>query len=126
MPDRMLAGRTLSLTAAERHDRICDRFEAGWKEANPPRIEELLAAVSESRRPWLFVALLRVELDRPRDTPPNPEEYRNRFPAFADLVDTMFHNPADVPTCAGPAVDTEIEPPVIDGYEVTGTLGRGG
>jgi len=126
MPDRMLVGLTLSLTAAERHDRICDRFEAGWKEANPPRIEELLAEVPESERPSLFVALLRVELDRRRETPPNPEEYRDRFPAFADLVDTLFHNPAELPTCAGPVVDTEIEPPVIDGYEVTGMLGRGG
>jgi hypothetical protein len=29
-------GHTLSLSAVERHDRICDRFEAGWRAGRSP------------------------------------------------------------------------------------------
>ena len=123
MPDPEFAGRTLSLTAAERHDRLCDRFESGWLAGARPRIEDLLPEVPDAERPALFVALLRVELDRRADSPAGPAEYWARFPAFADLVDTVFRDPAATSAADG---DPFPRPPHIDGYELTGTLGQGG
>ncbi|HKB05495.1 MAG TPA: protein kinase, partial [Gemmataceae bacterium] len=125
MPDPLLAGRTLSLSAAERHDRLCDRFEDIWRAGAAPRIEDLLPEVPADERPALFVALLRVELERRAEAAGAAAEYRARFPAFADLVDTVFRDPAATPPAA-PGPDSIPTPPRIAGYEVTGILGHGG
>src|SRR5262245_16204858 len=100
MPDPLRAGRTLSLSAAERHDRLCDRFEDIWRAGAAPRIEDLLPEVPADERPALFVALLRVELERRAEAAGAAAEYRARFPAFADLVDTVFRAPAATPPAA--------------------------
>src|SRR5262249_62296120 len=91
MSERPDSSQTLSLSAARRHDRICDRFEAAWQGGAPLRIEDLLAEVPAEERPALFAELLRLECDY-RGSACTPEEYRARFPDFAAQVDTVFRD----------------------------------
>jgi hypothetical protein len=42
--------RELSLTAAWRIDAVCRRFEAAWKSAKPPRLENFLEDAQGSKR----------------------------------------------------------------------------
>ena len=53
----------LSPTLARQMDRICDRFEAAWKEGQRPRIDDYLREVPEAERPGLLHELLRLERD---------------------------------------------------------------
>ncbi len=122
---RQLNGKSLSLSAAERHDRICDRLEAGWQAGNPPRIENLLTEVPASERAILFVALLGVELDLRNDVQTGPDEYRVRFPEFAELIDCLYNGQAQTGLFVE-SIDDAFKPPSIAGYEVAGTLGHGG
>jgi serine/threonine protein kinase len=116
-------GHTLSLSAVERHDRICDRFEAAWRAGSPLRIEDLLPEVPEDERPALFVQLLRVERDYRAGDPGAGDDYRARFPAHATLIDLALDDPIGTgPFLPGLAPG----PPAIPGYEFTGTLGEGG
>src|SRR5262245_10936436 len=92
MPDSPRPDGTLSLEAARRHDRICDRLEASWRAGAPLRIEDLLAEVPEAERPTLLRELIRVEreLGGPACA---ADDYRARFPDFAPLIDTLFRDP---------------------------------
>jgi hypothetical protein len=68
------------------------RFERAWKAGERPRIEDYLLEVDESRWPPLLEELLRVErelLER-SGVPPDPEDYRRRFPASGALIDAVF------------------------------------
>ena len=123
MPDPFFDGRTLDVSAAERHDRICDRFEAGWKAGTPPRAEDLLGEVPEAERPALLAALIRVEIDYRSANPPTPEEYRARFPELAAQIDALFRRAPASPTGF---IDPAGSPPSIPGYEILGLLGQGG
>jgi tetratricopeptide (TPR) repeat protein len=69
-----------------------NRFEKAWKADNRPRIEDYLAEASAPRRAKLFEELLRVErelLVRAGDAPA-AEEYRDRFPDHAEIIDLVF------------------------------------
>ncbi len=81
-----------SLSKVERIDGVCDRFEAEWKAGRSPRIEDFLAMVIESERNDLWRALLLVELELLFNSgaEPSAEAYRQRFPAQAGLVETVF------------------------------------
>ncbi len=77
-------------------DRVCDRFEAAWKQAEgtAPRLEEYLEAAPTELRAALLGELLALEVAyrRRRGEEPTPEEYRVRFgsqvpPGLADLFD---------------------------------------
>src|SRR5262245_142058 len=95
------APETVPLSAARRHDRICDGFEAAWRAGAPPRIEALLAEVPAEERPALFAELLRLEREF-RGTDCAPEEYRARFPDFGSQIDTVFRATAPtLPPAAG-------------------------
>ncbi len=76
-----------------------DRFERGWKEGLRPRIEDYLAEADEPRRAALLEELLRVELELRRRTGEEPvaEEYHERFPGSAEVLEVVFAKPSDVP-----------------------------
>jgi eukaryotic-like serine/threonine-protein kinase len=126
MPDPQSVGLTLSLGTAERHDRICDRFEAGWQAGSPPSIESLLLEVPEAERGILFVALLRVELDHRPGHRNAADELKARFPDFAALIESVFRDPAETQWFLGTGDEEVWEPPPIVGYELGGRLGQGG
>jgi serine/threonine protein kinase len=123
MPDPHLVGRNFSLTALQRQDAICDRFEAAWRDGRAPSIEEYLGEVPEPERAGLFIALLKLDLDCRKDEPA-ASEYRFRFPAFAELVDYVFGDPAG--TISAPVWERAMRPPTIPGYEVGESIGQGG
>jgi WD40 repeat protein/serine/threonine protein kinase len=86
----------LSATALVRLDKACDRFEAAWRAAQRPPLEDFLTEIAELERGELFRELLAVELAcrRERGEHPTAEEYQGRFPDFATLVQAEFqHDP---------------------------------
>jgi serine/threonine protein kinase len=86
--------RTLNL--AEQVDDLCDRFEAAWQVANPPRIEEFLARAPAEARAAALAELLRVELElRERHGLPGPmDDYCRRFSGEQALVAEVFQERA--------------------------------
>jgi serine/threonine protein kinase len=118
--------RTLSLSAAERHEPICDRFEDRWRAGARPRIEDFLPEVPSEERPVLFDKLLRLEREYRRDDPAVLDDLRARFPADAAQVELVFGDPARTASFGGLTLVPPSAPPTIPGYEVTGTLGVGG
>jgi WD40 repeat protein len=88
----------LSLSAIERIDAICDRFEAEWKAGAQPRIDDYLDGEAGPEREALLRELVRVELHYWPRSQGEPGEPR---PPRRDL-------------------------PRIDGFELIDELGRGG
>jgi WD40 repeat protein/Flp pilus assembly protein TadD/tRNA A-37 threonylcarbamoyl transferase component Bud32 len=141
------------LSLLERVDKICDRFEAAWTPGAPlakqPRIEDFLGDISEAGRSTLLRELLALELAYRCDYGEKPtlEEYHQRFPAHAEVINAAFCDQgASAPAPARPAgpqtVDTgnagRTQPPApprtggdtrpwpcLPDYEIQTELGRG-
>jgi WD40 repeat protein len=79
-------------TAVDRIDQICDGFEAAWRAGRRPRIEDHLGGAVGPERSALLRELLLSELEYRRGggERPDPREYRDRFPADADVVAEVF------------------------------------
>ncbi len=96
-------------------DRICDRFEAEWKSAGSPNLEDFLSEAPEEDQAELFGALLELELEyrRRRGERPTPVEYSERFARFIDCIQRAFDPETTVqqvrgigptPTAAAPSM----------------------
>jgi serine/threonine-protein kinase len=142
----------VSPSQLKRVDEICNRFEAAWQAGQRPRIEDCLATVLESERAFLLEHLLALEVAYRRDQgeSPLPEEYRQRFPEYAGVVQTVLvgagvpgaGHPSPSPVSAsahelgtGPeslslaaqkSAPLNADFPTIPGYEIQRVLGRGG
>jgi len=83
---------SLTPTAAERLDQVCDRFEAAWQSGQSPRVEDYLPAATGPERGVLFRQLLLLELDyrTRRGHRPGVAEYRQRFPDEGRTIDEAF------------------------------------
>ena len=81
----------LTLPEAERIDRICDSFEDGWRNGDSPRIEDYLEAMDVPANAVLLRELLELEVELRSETGQRPtaEEYRVRFPDFAEVVEDI-------------------------------------
>jgi WD40 repeat protein/tRNA A-37 threonylcarbamoyl transferase component Bud32 len=112
------APQSLSLSAEERLEPYCARFEAAWQTGSPPLLEDFLAQVAVPDRPHLLRELLRLDLHYRLKGPtaPTPSEYLRRFPNDAALVREELDRAV---AAGGP-------PPTVPGYEVLEELGRGG
>ena len=121
-------------------DRVCDRFEAAWKETpdRPPRLEDFLPPVGSLSRAPYFRELFEIELHYRRDTSgPAIDEYLQRFSEFATLIAehaadcSASSNPdgsevAPSTVADGDAGTKVVLPPVrVPGYEIGSVLGRG-
>jgi hypothetical protein len=92
---------SLPLSAAQRVDAVCDRFEAAWKTAGAagprPRIEDYLGAAPEPEHSALVreLILLEVHYRRRAGEGLRPEDYHGRFPALdtAWLADALQARP---------------------------------
>ena len=84
--------RLLSLDERLRIDQVCLAFEAAWKSAAEPRVEQYLADVAEPERSALLRELLLLDVDyrHRRGEGPTPEEYRDRFPQGAAIIEEIF------------------------------------
>jgi formylglycine-generating enzyme required for sulfatase activity len=137
MPENEPNFSSVPLSAVERVDDICVRFEAAWKAGQRPLIEDYLpAGLPEPERAAVLRELLPLEL-------------AYRFPDHRPLVDAAVRDAAPAvgpppptlipiaktatmpPTQEGPLAaegDTGLLPgyPDVPGYEILGPLGVGG
>src|SRR5215813_13884996 len=133
---------SLPLTLRRWIDDVCTRFEVGWRQEPPPRIEDFLGDANGPGREALLRELLCVELDcrRQRGHVPAVEDYLGRFPDQEQLIREEIAAAAeearaaveadtvtDVSAVKAPTAGGEQCPrPLVPGYEVLGELGRGG
>jgi serine/threonine protein kinase len=73
-------------------DAVCDSFEAAWMQGRRPAIEDHLGSVTDAGRPGLAAELIRIELEWRcrRGEPSSVQEYRTRFPACGESLDTWL------------------------------------
>jgi serine/threonine protein kinase len=73
-------------------DRQCDEFERNWLNGERPRIEDVLAQLPADSQAVAFRELLAIELDvrRQIDEEVNADEYRQRFPDRAPMIDEVI------------------------------------
>jgi serine/threonine-protein kinase len=135
----------LALSAVERVDDICVRFEAAWKAGGQPILEEYIPAdTPEHERSVLLRELLLLELAYriAGDGHPAPAEYHRRFLGQGPLIDAVFAaarlaappqpagrgrpEPDPVPPVRKGAEPAAREAGLLAGYELQGELGRGG
>lgn len=97
MSDEPQAARDpFTLSEAKRVDRVCDRFEAAWQAAFStglrPRIEDFLHDLRHPEHAVLVRELLWLELGYRRRSgeAPTAEEYYQRFPRQAEVVEAVF------------------------------------
>jgi tetratricopeptide (TPR) repeat protein/tRNA A-37 threonylcarbamoyl transferase component Bud32 len=88
-----------------RVDRACDRFEAAWKAGRRPRIEDDLGTASGPDRAALLRELVPLDVSYRRRLGERPtrEEYHQRFPDHAAVIEAAFET---VPS--GPAEDARV------------------
>jgi serine/threonine protein kinase len=149
----------------KRVNRICEQFEALYRddtkrndgkrndtkrgaatetnndrEAVTPSIATFLEQVAEEERGDLFQELLWIELEyrRLRGSEAEPQEYHSQFPAYAELIETVFgdfqtdgQQDTEFLQRSEPSADeTNLRWPspndCIGNYEIVEELGRGG
>jgi serine/threonine-protein kinase len=129
---------------ALRVDQICDRFEAAWKAAaatgQRPRIEDYLGDTPESERALLLRELIALDMvyRRRAGESPGEQDYRDLLPSLELFRQAATGPPNPVPVSVAdagsvalfpgdqPAAQGDPEGIAIPGYEILGTLGRGG
>jgi serine/threonine protein kinase/formylglycine-generating enzyme required for sulfatase activity len=82
----------LSPSALQRMDEVCDRFEAGCKAGQRPKIEEYLIRTAGLERAHLLRELLSLELEYRRRGGESAvfAEYLLRFPEHAKLIEAVY------------------------------------
>ena len=73
-------------------DRVCDDFEAAWREGRSPRIEDYLSEGPESNRSALLRAMIAAEVELRQSDGESPvvDEYLARFPSETLVVREVF------------------------------------
>jgi serine/threonine protein kinase/formylglycine-generating enzyme required for sulfatase activity len=121
------------LSQVRRIDQICIRFAAAWRAGRRPSLEQCLAATPDTEHAALFRALLPVELayrHRNGETA-DLEEYRQRFPGQAELVEAAFREQvppvdqqSDESESSAASVSTGPKLGLLDKFELPSRLGR--
>jgi hypothetical protein len=133
-----------SLVDARSVDRLCDRFEAAWRDGSRPALEAFLAEAPATCRPEALrqLLLLDIEYRRRAGEVPAPEDY---LPLGGDdeviVAEVLGRRPPAIlarptPGCltssgSPPATLVQVSGgdrpvPTIPGYEILGEVGRGG
>jgi len=86
----------LPLPLARQVEAAYQRFESAWRAGQRPAIEDHLGSLSGPARAVLLPELLELELSyrRRAGEPVRPEEYRQRFPDHAALIESLFREEA--------------------------------
>lgn len=120
-----MPSRSLTLSALQRIDEVCDEFEAAWQGGMKPRIEDFLAKTDFSQPTELFKELLarEVELRKKAGDLPVPADYVDRFGDYGDLIWTVFNDPQrDGDTALQPMSMTEAGTMAVSGEVGPSTL----
>jgi hypothetical protein len=69
-----------------------ERFEAGWRKREDPRIETFLDGLPPSLRDEVLKTLLEIEIELRSEShdPASRIEFERRFPAHRDVVAAAF------------------------------------
>lgn len=136
------------MSRRERVDQVCDRFEQQWRAGQHPRIEDFLDQTENNDRQHLLRELIALEMSLSRDAGQDgdPQQYRQRFPGDATVVESalkfychylaetcsldltvnhQFEDELHAPVQDSPAPGEAI-PEAIDRYKILRRLGRGG
>src|SRR5262245_47235077 len=130
----------LPLPLARELEAAYHRFESAWRAGQRPLIEDHLSSLPESARSALLPELLELELSCRRRASETlcPEEYQQRFPEHAALVEAIFRQrsrdasgaqdsaAASLPTRPERPYDEGALPSHLGRYRVTARLGAGG
>jgi eukaryotic-like serine/threonine-protein kinase len=139
-----MASAALPLPLARQVEAAYQRFESAWRAGQRPPIEDHLAGLPGPARTMLLRELLELELSyrRRAGETVRPEEYRQRFPEHAALIESLFREEAGElagvasaeQDSAASSVATGPEgsrgddgalPPHLGRYRVTARLGAG-
>lgn len=110
-------------------DRECRRFERAWRAGQRLAIAQILTVVDEPYRAGLFLelAVLEWELRVEGGEQPSVEEYKRRFPQYADLAAVVYRevaSAADEPRLKSPTTTQPRQR--LGDYRIVKELGRGG
>jgi eukaryotic-like serine/threonine-protein kinase len=123
----------LPLPLARQVEAAYQRFESAWRGGQRPPIEDHLGGLPGPTRAVLLRELLELEVAGRRRAGESvlPEDYRQRFPEHAALIESVFREDAgaiaDLPSTIvpeGPGGDGAL-PPNLGRYRVTARLGAG-
>jgi formylglycine-generating enzyme required for sulfatase activity len=124
----------LPLPLARQVEAAYQRFEADWRAGRRPLIEDHLSELPVPVREALFPELLELELSCRRRAGElvQPEEFRQRFPDYAELIGLVFRQKTG--EAVGSAVlgpdrtssDASAAPTHLGRYRITARLGAGG
>src|SRR5262245_54004058 len=91
VPQPVLESAPLPLSLAREVEAVYQRFESAWRAGQRPVIEDHLSSLPEQAQPVLFPELLELELSfrRRAGETVRPEEYRQRFPEHAALIEAI-------------------------------------
>lgn len=81
----------LPLEDLERVDTVCDAFVSAWRRDETPRIEDFVAAATESLQRLTVLELIRTEIEfrRAAGERPSASEYEARFPQWSHELQTL-------------------------------------
>src|SRR5215471_8456509 len=81
-----------SLIEARSVDRLCDRFEAAWREGTRPTIEAFLEDAPPAARSAALRELIALEVEYRRGAgeTPKPEDYETRFGRPSEVIASVF------------------------------------
>lgn len=127
----------IPLAVARRVDRVCLQFEAAWRGAQPPRIEDFLAQEEQPVREVLLRELVAVEIHHRQRLGETCQsaDYRERFPQLdpAWLAGILKQHAGDATPTPTESVGTGSETLTISqnrrsvgDYELIEELARGG
>ena len=118
----------IPIAALERIDDLCAEFERQWQSNEPPTIESVLVGdVPEGEKDVLLAELVVLEIDyrRRRGDTPTKQEYLDRFPDNAEVINNAL---TDGDVRAGAFVPPTVQrlSELFPALEITELLGAGG
>ena len=83
---------TSALSSADRIDILCDAYEQACQQGDQPELSSYLSQCAGTERDSLFaeLMLLDVELRQSQGKSPSGDEYLDRYPEFAPVIETVI------------------------------------
>jgi uncharacterized delta-60 repeat protein len=119
-------------TRVRHFDRVCDEFEAVWREGGIPQLEDYLSQVADELRAEIFIELLSLDLEYrvDRGLSASADDYERTFPEFRQAIAATFER-LESTKIRLETLGSKRRPPLaipdrLGDYELLGEIGRGG